>query len=329
MLVKFRDDSHSEDCTVFYRPSFGRSQYGEFDTIIITPKKAYLVESKWDGSGDLSKGLEEHQIRRHEILRWYHKKWKGEESEDWDVFARNQNQKFKEKFDGKYIPASPTILSQNLQTILKELEGREIEDVLLIFYKDEPADVEQEGFTTINIKYESTLGLYTKLGLSYNEVFLEALENVIEEYRKGRIRFYSEGDLQSHVFSKCLKIMEREEFKTPFKVYSERGVFSKRSKVDLVLGDDEVLVEFKLEPDYPGVSKPVVFSTIKEAGSSGSVELDLEKIDDYANKGKPAHFVMLDEDGKHARKINGEWKEMTVRGKNRFWLKVYRKPTIA
>ena len=142
--------------------------------------------------------------------------------------------------------------------------------------------------------------------LSYNQVFLEALENVTEEYRKGRIRFYSEMDLQSHLFCECLKIMEREEFKTPFKVYSERGVFAKRKKVDLVLGDDDVLVLFKLEPDYPSVSKPVVFSTIREAGGSGSVELDLEKIGEYATQGKHAHFVMLDEDGMHAKKINGK-----------------------
>ena len=163
----------------------------------------------------------------------------------------------------------------------------------------------------------------------YNRVFLEALDIIIEKYRMGRIRFYSEGDLQSHIFSECLRIMERDLFRWPLKIYCERGVFSKRSKVDLVIGDDEVLVEFKLEPDYPGVSKPVVFSTIKEAGRSGSVELDLEKIDDYANKGKHTHFVMLDEDGKHARTINGEWKEMTVRGKKRYWLQVYRKPTTA
>ena len=163
----------------------------------------------------------------------------------------------------------------------------------------------------------------------YNRVFLEAVEYVIEKYRMGNIRFYSEGDLQSHVFSECLRIMEIDSFRGPMKIYCERGVFSKRSKVDLVLGDDDVLVEFKLETDYPGVSKPVVFSTIKEAGGSGSVELDLEKIDDYANKGKHAHFVMLDEDGKHARKIDGEWKEMTVRGEERFWLQVYRKPKKA
>jgi hypothetical protein len=79
--------------------------------------------------------------------------------------------------------------------------------------------------------------------------------------------------------------------------------------VDLVLGNDEVLVELKLEPDYPGVSKPVVFSTKKEAAGSGSIESDLEKIDEYSRKGKSAHFLMIDEDGRHLRRIaGGQWK---------------------
>ena len=108
-------------------------------------------------------------IRRHKILRWYHENWNGKEGEEWDKFARKHNQRFKEEFDGRYIPYStdksgkPTILSQNLQTILEEIGDRKLEDVLLIFYKDEPFDVKQEGFTTINMKYELTLGLYTKL----------------------------------------------------------------------------------------------------------------------------------------------------------------------
>ena len=170
ILDRLGDSSRPKDCTVFYRPSFGRARfYGEFDAIVISPKKAYLIESKWDGSGGLSKGLEMYQIRRHKILRWYHDNWKGEEGEDWDEFARKHNQKFKEKFDEKYIPFSKdksgetTILSQNLQTILKEIGNRELEDVLLIFYKDKPLEVEQDGFTTLKIKYELTLGLYIEL----------------------------------------------------------------------------------------------------------------------------------------------------------------------
>ena len=64
----------------------------------------------------------------------------------------------------------------------------------------------------------------------------------------------------------CARVrrMERDSFRRPMKILCERGVFSRHSKIDMVLGDDDVLVEFKLEPDYPRVSKYVVFSTIKE-----------------------------------------------------------------
>jgi len=44
------------------------------------------------------------------------------------------------------------------------------------------------------------------------------------------------------------------------------------------------------------------------AGGRGysSVEEDLQKIEEYSKKGKNAHFVMLDEDCRHARKIQGD-----------------------
>jgi len=176
ILVKLGDQSNPKDCTVFYRPSFGRTGlYGEFDAIIITPQKAYLIESKWDGSGDLSTGLKPHQIRRHKIFEWYKNNWNGEIGEAWDEFAEKNNPAFKKEFTYsvsergkpiekyKYIPSSSSILGQNLQTVLKEIGERKLENVLLIFYKDQQFDVEQKGFKTVNIKYETTLGLYTKL----------------------------------------------------------------------------------------------------------------------------------------------------------------------
>ena len=136
----------------------------------------------------------------------------------------------------------------------------------------------------------------------------------------------TEADLQSHLFSKCLELMKKEAFEMPFHIHTEKDVFERRKKIDLVLGDDEVLVEIKVEPDYPGVNKPVVFSTIKEAGGRGfgSVEEDLLKVEDYARKGKHAHFVMVDEDGRHARKIPGDWIQINVGGKICYCLHVYR-----
>ncbi len=133
------------------------------------------MEAKWDGSGNLSKGLEQHQIRRHKILGWFNDNWNGEVGEAWDRFAEKNNPQFKKKFkftvskDGKMvelsksIPSSRTILGQNLQTVLKEIGDRKLEAVLLIFYKGEPSEIKQEGFTTINIQYKPTLNLYSPL----------------------------------------------------------------------------------------------------------------------------------------------------------------------
>ncbi len=135
---------------------------------------------------------------------------------------------------------------------------------------------------------ESILGV---LLLDYDKVFNEALNRVLRDYSDNKIRLYSERDLQSHLFYECRRLMEEQGFSFPLKLYAEKSVFDRRSKVDLVLGDNEVLVELKLEPDYPRVSKPVVWSTKREAGGPGSVEDDLEKIEKYASKGKHAHFL--------------------------------------
>jgi len=150
--------------------------------------------------------------------------------------------------------------------------------------------------------------------MDYDKLFNDALSRVLEDYSNNKIRFYSERDLQGHLFHECRRLMEERGFPFPLKLYTEKSVFDRRTKVDLVLGDNEILVELKLEPDYPGVSKPVVFSTKRESGGYGSVENDLERIEKYASEGKCAHFVMIDEDGRHVRRITlGKWKKISNR----------------
>ena len=147
------------------------------------------------------------------------------------------------------------------------------------------------------------------LTMDYDKLFDDALDFVLKGYSENKIKFFSERDLLGHLFYECRRLMEEQGFPTPFKLYSEKSVFSKHVKVDLVLGDDEILVELKLKPDYPGVSKPVVFTK-----GAGSVENDLEKIQEYACKGKCAHFLMIDEDGRHFHKIASEkWTPIYVK----------------
>jgi len=161
LILRKLNDPEPEFCTVFYRPSFGRrGLYGEFDAIIITDSKAYLVESKWDGSGDL-KGLEEHQIRRHKILEWYHDNWKGEIGEDWDEFAKKNTLSFSEKFS-RDIPSSNTMLSQNLQSVLNLMIGKEIENVLLYLHRGKPTGIDTD-FKIIELEYETIYGNFIEL----------------------------------------------------------------------------------------------------------------------------------------------------------------------
>lgn len=160
----------------------------------------------------------------------------------------------------------------------------------------------------------------------YQKLFLDAIANVLAAYSEGKIKILSEADLKSHLFSECCKLMVERNFSYPLKLHAEKGVINKRQKVDLVLGDDEILIELKVEPDYPGVSKPVVFSTRRESGGYGSVEEDLEKIKEYARRGKHAYFFMIDEDGRHTRKIPGEWKTIQTKGKRSYYFYKYIAP---
>ena len=163
----------------------------------------------------------------------------------------------------------------------------------------------------------------------WNNLLLNGIQRLQNCYQQEKIRFYSEADLQCYLFSECLKLVEQGNFEKPYLLHVERKIIGRR-KVDLVLGADEVFVELKLEPDRPGVSKPVVFSTKKDAGrrGKGSVEEDLERIQEYASSGIHAHFLMLDEDGIHADKLSniGEWTVMTVRNAQRFWIHQYIEP---
>jgi hypothetical protein len=125
--------------------------------------------------------------------------------------------------------------------------------------------------------------------------------------------------------------MNEKNFPLPLQIFAERGVFGKRSKVDLVLGKDEVLVELKFEPVWEVGGQGRVFTTIKSAGGMGcgSIEEDLYKIEHYANNGTHAHFVMVDENGWHSQRILKEkWERVNSPKGKTVLLHVYEKPII-
>ncbi len=76
----------------------------------------------------------------------------------------------------------------------------------------------------------------------------------------------------------------------------------------MVLGKNEVAVEFKLEPDYPNMAKSLKPVVLRE-----EVYKDISRISEYRDKGfKQAYFVLLDEDGQHKRnlKVDATWRSL-------------------
>jgi hypothetical protein len=168
ILGQLNDDTDPEECTVFYRPSFGRragtkrAEFGEFDAIITTPKTTYLVESKWDGSNASFPNnvlkLGDIQICRHEIFRWYHENWKGE---SWKEFVQKHDEEFRKKFYKNIAPVN-SLLSKNLMTVLKQTQDKELIDVLLFFHTKKPPKIET-SFKEVTLKYKLADGEYTEL----------------------------------------------------------------------------------------------------------------------------------------------------------------------
>lgn len=181
VLEELKDLSSEEEILLFYRPSFGRggssSVFGEFDAILATPAGIYLIEGKWPDSHELRRGrieLDEAQVRRHRIFRWYLKAWREQGPSSWDAFREENLEAFKRKFEGRTIPRAETKLARNLEFVLGQLMsyGAEVRDVLLFVgpkCDDKPSEVIPEHFELICVEYEpANAGNYLDLTEAYS-----------------------------------------------------------------------------------------------------------------------------------------------------------------
>ena len=135
--------------------------------------------------------------------------------------------------------------------------------------------------------------------MSYHRVFQEAVEAWAADYERGAHRLYTEADFQSHLFYHLLRLMIEQGFEQPYQIHVNYSVQSAREKIDLALGQNEVLAELKLEPDYPELPasrRPVVFTE--------DIVKDLDRMRRYAQQGYPYCYVLaLDEAGFHRRRL--------------------------
>lgn len=176
------DKTPVSNCLVFYRPSFGRSggrnspEFGEFDAIIASLKKIYLVESKWDnlsGSNTNRELLENVQRLRHRVFSWYLTNWNRNYTNNWKRFVDENARGFQQSFKGEKTIADRGLLAENLEQILEKLLShckgfageQDIRNVLLFFH-NKPIQLSNIGkdFTLKCIDYSKDLvGSFIKI----------------------------------------------------------------------------------------------------------------------------------------------------------------------
>jgi hypothetical protein len=133
--------------------------------------------------------------------------------------------------------------------------------------------------------------------MGYHQVFREAVEAWAADYECGAHRLYTEADFQSHLFYHLMRLMVAQGFAQPYQIHVNYSIHSVREKIDLVLGENEVLAELKFEPDYLELApsrRPVVFTE--------DIAKDIDRMRRYAQQGYPHCYVLaLDEAGIHYR----------------------------
>lgn len=179
ILKELKDDTKTEDCLVLFRPSFGRNggnnsaPFGEFDAILSTKKKNYLIESKWDNLDKNNRTtihLGPNQVLRHEIFAWLYTNWiENRPNNGWDDFFQKMQTSSVTKFNKPMAPKD-SLLAKNLESVLKLLsEDKQnncsVENILLHFYRGSASNKvaniitknDNVVFKIINFDYESIL----------------------------------------------------------------------------------------------------------------------------------------------------------------------------
>lgn len=182
ILSKLEDDSPESDCTLFFRPSFGRrggensAQFGEFDFILLTRNWLYLGEAKWDRSSEAVGGeivLRPEQLLRHKVFRQYVNDWTCGQYTSWDTFLLEAGLNWPGE---KPMAPEGSLLSENLQLVLRTIQAQyqgkpEIVDVLLYLYDGDRLEAKPTGvpagFKLLLVDYsKSNHGNYVKMWMT-------------------------------------------------------------------------------------------------------------------------------------------------------------------
>jgi len=131
----------------------------------------------------------------------------------------------------------------------------------------------------------------------YDEIVNKALQRVVEDFRTGRIRLDSEGDLRGHIFLRAAEALIEKRHRIPLPLHAEVAIG--RAKVDLAIGpSSETVVELKFEPFR--TDEGILFLK----GASHSIQNDMKKIEAYSRRGYSGHLIVVECEGRHPE---GDW----------------------
>ena len=182
ILRAIGDHSPPDNCTIFYRPSFGRrggsrsSQFGEFDFLLLAQDCLYLGESKWTGSSEKLHGgsleLRPEQLLRHRLFRFYIEQWAFGDHATWREFRAKARDELRARGIAKPLAPTGSLLAENLQFVLGVIRDHypsnpRMENVLLYLHKGQTGDMPRsapEGFLLVTLDYtEAAKGNYVIL----------------------------------------------------------------------------------------------------------------------------------------------------------------------
>jgi hypothetical protein len=156
LLRELGHQEQAPNVLILYRPSFGRhgglnrAEFGEFDALIGTTQRVYLIESKWavaQRDGEIV--LKDHQVFRHRFFEHLRNEWRDwhTHSEDtsprtWAAFCewvavQSRRDNWHPDYRDKRLASDGSKLAGNLEWVLTRLEQyqADIEHILVNFHR--------------------------------------------------------------------------------------------------------------------------------------------------------------------------------------------------
>lgn len=178
--------------------------------------------------------------------------------------------------------------------------------------------------------------------MSWDQVFLKGFNLWASRYAANRVDYFKKENELCEALLNCFKTTCRQENLSSDNIHREVTLLGK-TRLDFLLGN-EVSLEVKFEPDYPGMSKslkPVTNTTLKRLDAEvtkllslnsdevqlriGEIELDFLKLIAHKKLGIGYNFLFcLDEDGRLFRNLYRSFRTRTVRQVFIDWKKINR-----